>query len=141
MKFIMIVPILLMLSFTNIQAQKKVENNQTPKKVENKEVVVTLTDQTFDKFISKGVVVVDFWATWCRPCRMQAPINEEIAKEMGSKLKFGKLDTDQNRTTSQKYSIQYLPTLAIFKDGKLVEQLVGLQQKDVLVNAISKHLK
>ena len=133
MKFIMMIPVLFILTFTDFTGLKIVNKTE--------EAVITLNDQNFDKTIKKGVVLVDFWATWCRPCRMQAPIVEEIAKEMGKKIKVGKLDTDQNKALSQRYSVTYLPTLVIFKNGKIVEQFVGLQQKETLVNAINKHLK
>ena len=133
MKFIMLMPVLFVLTFTNMTGTKVSK--------ETDETVTTLNDQNFDKFIQKGVVLVDFWATWCRPCRMQAPIIEEIAKEMGKKFKAGKLDTDQNKQLAQRYNVMYLPTLVIFKDGKLMEQFVGLQQKETLVNAINKYLK
>lgn len=133
MKFLMLLPVLFVLTFTNLTG--------TGVESESEETVITLNSQNFDKTIQKGVVLVDFWATWCRPCRMQAPIVEEIAKEMGKKIKVGKLDTDQNKALAQRYNIMYLPTLVIFKNGKLVEQFVGLQQKEILVNAINKHLK
>lgn len=133
MKFILMLPVLFILAMTDLTGLKTV--NKTD------EAVITLNDQNFDKTIKKGVVLVDFWATWCRPCRMQGPIIEEIAKDMGKKIKVGKLDTDQNKALSQRYSVAYLPTLIIFKDGKIVEQFVGLQQKETLVNAIKKHLK
>ena len=133
MKFILMLPVLFILAVTDLTGLKTV--NKTD------EAVITLNDQNFDKTIKKGVVLVDFWATWCRPCRMQGPIIEEIATEMGKKIKVGKLDTDQNKALSQRYSVAYLPTLIIFKDGKIVEQFVGLQQKETLVNAIKKHLK
>jgi thioredoxin 1 len=133
MKLIMMIPVLFLFTLTDLTGFKPVNKTE--------ESVITLNDQNFDKTIKKGVVLVDFWATWCRPCRMQGPIVEEIAKEMGKKIKVGKLDTDQNKALSQRYSVTYLPTLVIFKNGKIVEQFVGLQQKETLVNAIKKHLK
>jgi len=133
MKFILMLPVLFILALTDLTGLKP--DNKT------EEAVITLNGQNFDKTIKKGVVLVDFWAAWCRPCRMQGPIIEEIAKEMGKKIKVGKLDTDQNKALSQRYSVAYLPTLIIFKNGKIVEQFVGLQQKETLVNAINKHLK
>jgi len=134
MKLIMMLPVLFIFTLTDITGLKIVSKT-------TEEAVITLNDQNFDKTIKKGVVLVDFWATWCRPCRMQGPIIEEIAKEMGKKIKVGKLDTDQNKSLSQRYNVAYLPTLVIFKDGKIVEQFVGLQQKETLVNAINKYLK
>ena len=104
-------------------------------------VVTVITDQNFDKTIKKGVVLVDFWAVWCRPCRMQAPIIEEIAKEYKGKAKMCKLDVDQNKIVSNKYNIVNIPTLMIFKDGKMVEKFVGMQQKAVITAALDKYVK
>jgi len=85
--------------------------------------------------------LVDFWAVWCRPCRMQAPIIEEIAKEYKGKAKMCKLDVDQNKIVSNKYNIVNIPTLMIFKDGKMVEKFVGMQQKAVITAALDKYVK
>ena len=102
--------------------------------------VVILTDQSFDKTVAKGIVLVDFWATWCGPCKVQGPIVEQIAKEMKGKVTVCKLDTDKNLKTSQRFEIQYLPTILIFKDGKVVDKLVGMTQKEALLNALKKVL-
>jgi thioredoxin 1 len=99
--------------------------------------VYILTDDNFDKTIKEGVVLVDFWATWCGPCRILSPIVEEIASETGKKAKIAKMDVDKNKITSYKYNIQYLPTVIIFKDGVSKYRFVGLQTKETLVNAIN----
>jgi len=99
--------------------------------------VFILTDDNFDKTIKEGVVLVDFWATWCGPCRILSPIVEEIASETGKKAKIAKMDVDKNKITSYKYNIQYLPTIIIFKDGVSKYRFVGLQDKETLVNAIN----
>lgn len=98
--------------------------------------VMIMTDKNFDATISKGIVMVDFYATWCGPCKVLSPIIEEIAQESSSDLKIGKMDTDKNAVTSVKYSIKYLPTVIIFKDGTPVYRVSGLQTKEALVNAI-----
>jgi thioredoxin 1 len=105
----------------------------------NKKVNV-ITDRSFGEFISKGVVIVDFWATWCKPCLLQAPIVEEIAEEMGDKVRFGKVDVDRNKQTAEMFEMPYIPTLIIFKDGKIMEQLQGLQKKEKLIEVLSKYL-
>ena len=102
--------------------------------------VEILNSDSFDGFIKKGISVVDFWATWCAPCRVQGPIVEDLAKEM-KKVKFGKLDVDKNRQVAMKYGIRGIPTLIIFKDGKVVEKVVGLHQKEDLKKIIEAHLK
>jgi thioredoxin 1 len=85
-------------------------------------------------------VLVDFWASWCGPCKMQAPIIEEIAKEYDGKAKVGKLEVDLNPQTAQSFQIMSIPTLAIFKDGKMVWQAVGLQSKAAIESELKSHL-
>lgn len=99
-----------------------------------------INDANFGEFISKGTTIVDFWATWCAPCRRQAPVIEELAGELGSKVRFGKMDVDRNKQTSEEMQILHLPTLVIFKDGKIMETYEGLQSKETVKNAIEKHL-
>lgn len=101
---------------------------------------ITLTDATFEKNIEKGVVLVDFWATWCGPCRRQAPIVEELANDFAGKVKVGKVDVDKNRSVSQKYIIRSIPTIIIFKDGKVMERLVGLRSKAELEKTLKIYL-
>jgi len=103
--------------------------------------VIHLTDGNFDAEISSGLVLVDFWATWCRPCRMQAPILEEINKEMNGKIKIAKLDIDKNRITTDRFGVMSIPTMILFKNGKMVNKFIGYTEKDVLIDAINKTLK
>jgi len=113
-------------------------NPKTKTKKDSKVKIVN--SASFDKYISKGVVVVDFWATWCAPCRIQGPIIEDLSKDM-KEVKFAKLDVDKNRQIAMKYGIRAIPTLIIFKDGKVAEKLIGLHQKEALKEKIIKHLK
>jgi len=98
--------------------------------------VLILTDDNFEKTIKDGIVLVDFWATWCGPCRILAPTIEEIASEIGNKAKIAKMDVDKNIISSNKYNLMYLPTIIIFKNGKPEYRYVGVQNKETLVNAI-----
>ncbi|MFZ4704918.1 MAG: thioredoxin [Bacteroidales bacterium] len=105
------------------------------------ENILTLTSDNFDQTISKGVVLVDFWATWCKPCKLQGPIVAEIATEYKGKLIVGKIDIDQNQNLATSYNIQSIPTLIIFVEGKEVETFVGLQSKSALQEILNKYVK
>lgn len=97
-----------------------------------------LTDKNFKEEVleAKIPVLVDLWTPWCGPCLMQGPIIEEVAKEFEGKIKVGKLNVDENRQTAMQYQIMSIPTLMIFKDGKVAERLVGVQSKEVLMEKI-----
>lgn len=104
---------------------------------------VEFTDANFKSEVLEATgkpVLVDFWAEWCGPCKMQGPIVEEIANEMGDKAKIGKLEVDLNPGTAQQFQILSIPTIAIFKDGKVVWQAVGLQQKQTIVKELQSHI-
>ena len=99
-----------------------------------------LTDANFDATIKKGVSLVDFWAEWCGPCKVVGPIINELADEQNGATNICKLDIDKNQVTAQKYGIQSIPTILIFKDGKPVEKLVGVKPKRVLMKALQSHI-
>ena len=103
---------------------------------------VEVTDSNFQNEVlnSATPVLIDFWAEWCGPCKMIAPRVEELAKEYDGKLKVGKVDVDSNQQVSMQFGIRSIPTLLIFKQGKVVDQLVGAVPKRMLVEKITKHL-
>ncbi len=104
---------------------------------------VTLTDQNFEAEVIKSdvPVLVDFWAPWCGPCKQQSPILEELAGELeGQPVKIAKLNVDENQAAAGQYGIMSIPTLAIFKNGAIAEQLVGLQAKEVLQEKLQAHM-
>lgn len=103
---------------------------------------VELTDANFDAEVLKSdkPVLVDFWAEWCGPCKMIAPIVDEIAKELDGKLKVGKVDVDNNQQIAMKFGIRSIPTLLIFKGGKVAEQLVGAIPKKNLLDKLTPHV-
>ncbi len=104
--------------------------------------LVEVTDSNFQTEVLKSdkPVLLDFWAEWCGPCKMIAPVVEELAKEYDGKLKVGKVDVDANQQTSMQYGIRSIPTLLIFKGGKVVDQLVGAVPKKMLAEKVAKHL-
>ncbi len=102
---------------------------------------VTLTDQTFEETVSKQpLMVVDFWAEWCGPCRMVSPIIEQLAHEYAGKVSFGKLNVDENPMVSNAFQIQSIPALLVFKKGKLVDGIIGAVPKLVIESKIKPHI-
>ena len=119
--------VLLLISFPS--------NSGLPQKITDN--VYQLTDQDFDQFTARGIVLVDFWAVWCGPCRLQSPIIDEIAQEIGQKAIIAKVNVDEAKITSARYRIQYIPTIIIFKDGNPVARFTGVQDKETLITAIN----
>ncbi|MDM5360006.1 thioredoxin [Peribacillus sp. ACCC06369] len=101
--------------------------------------IVNATDQTFTTDTSEGVVLVDFWAPWCGPCKMIAPVLQELDTEIGDTAKIVKVDVDENQETAGKFGVMSIPTLIVLKDGEVVDKVVGFQPKEALAELISKH--
>lgn len=104
--------------------------------------VLELNDSTFEAEVvnSSTPVLVDFWATWCGPCRKLGPVVDEIAESYDGKVKFVKVNVEESLETAKKYSISGLPSLLVFKNGEAVERMAGLMPKSTIISNIEKHL-
>lgn len=104
--------------------------------------ILNVSDSTFEEEVLKAPlpVLVDFWAEWCMPCRMIAPTVENIARTYGEKLRVAKMNVDENMKTPAKYGIRGIPTLLFFKNGELVETIVGVQPREKIVELLSRYL-
>ncbi|OKL38285.1 thioredoxin [Domibacillus mangrovi] len=101
--------------------------------------IVKATDQNFSTETGSGLVLADFWAPWCGPCKMIAPVLEELDSELGGKVKIVKLDVDENQQTAGKYGVMSIPTLILFKDGQPVDKVIGYQPKEALEELINRN--
>jgi len=104
------------------------------------DLVKEVNAETFGTIIAEGVTLVDFWAPWCGPCRMQAPILEELAGGIKGKVKIAKLNIDEAVDVAEQFGVQTIPTLILFKDGKEIRRFIGVQTKETLVGAISANM-
>ncbi len=104
------------------------------------EKVTELTNGMFENFIKEGLVLIDFFADWCMPCLMMAPVLEEVAENLSGKLKIGKVDVQENQSLASKHGVSSIPNFVLFKNGEVVEQFVGAIPAEELEEKISNHL-
>lgn len=116
-------------------AARKMKNMPVVAEHEN---IVTLTEANLQHQLKNGISLVDFWAAWCMPCKMMAPILNEVAEESNGKARICKLDVQQYHSVAAKYSVRNIPTLILFKDGKEINRFVGVKTKDFLLKEIAK---
>lgn len=133
--FIIIGALILALAVFYLFAKSKMKNIPVVKDSEN---ILTLTDKNFQHQTKNRTVLVDFWAGWCVPCRMMAPVLNNLAEELNGNAFVGKIDVEQYQGLAQKFKIRNIPTMVLFKDGKEVERFVGIKTKDFLIKQIEK---
>lgn len=137
MKITLIILISMIVTFVALRwiAMRKIKN--TPL-VADHEKILTLTDKNFQQQTKNRLVLVDFWAEWCAPCRMMAPILNEVAAELDGKAFVGKVDVQKYQELATKFKVRGIPTLILFKDGKEVNRFVGVKTKEFLLKEIGK---
>jgi thioredoxin 1 len=126
--------------------RKKLESlkheSYNKKGVEKMSSATEVKDSTFDDFVKANkIVIIDCWAPWCGPCRSLAPIIEDLAKEFEGKIVFGKLNTDENESIPMRFNISAIPTLLVFKNGEMVDRIVGAGNKEFMKAKFAKHLE
>lgn len=103
--------------------------------------ILTITDESFDTAVgSNGTVLVDFWAPWCGPCRMLGPVIEALSEDYAGRARVGKVNVDENEALAARFGIMSIPTVLIFKDGKLVEKSLGYRRKEEIAALLEKHI-
>lgn len=122
-------------AFLIISAKQKMKSL---KDVKDSEKIKILTDQNFQNKIKSGTVLVDFWAAWCMPCKMMAPVLNEVAEEAGDKVTIAKVNVDEQKATAAKFNIRSIPTLILFRNGKEVKRISGVKSKDYLLKELDR---
>jgi thioredoxin 1 len=123
--------------FTGLIIMARIRMKNIPM-VEDHKNILTLTDKNFQQQIKNRLVLVDFWASWCAPCRMMAPVLNDLADELNSDSRVGKVNIEQYQSLAQKFQVKNIPTLILFRNGKEINRFVGVKSKDFLVNQIQQ---
>ncbi len=114
------------------------KTKNTPE-VSKSDKILTLNNKSFTNATSKGTVLVDFWAPWCGPCKMIAPILNDVAEELDGEVKIGKVNVDHNQALAKKFKVRSIPTMLVFQDGIEVERIVGVKSKKALIKQLAKY--
>jgi len=137
MQTVLIVTGVLILSFFIFRAIAMAKIKNTPMVADHAKVL-TLTDQNFQQQTKNKVVLVDFWASWCAPCRMMAPVLNDVASELSGNSLVGKVDIEKFQSLAQKFKVRSIPTLILFKNGAEINRFVGIKSKEFLLKEIAK---
>ncbi len=127
--------LVVLIGFLIFNARQKMKNL---KDVRSSDKVKELTDQNFQNKIKTGMVLVDFWAAWCMPCKMMIPVLNEVAEEAGEKVTIAKVNVDEQKATAAKFGIRSIPTMILFQNGKEVKRIVGVKSKDYLLKEFDR---
>ncbi len=133
--FIIIASLILLFVVYSVYTMRKLKNM---KEVPQNEKIVTLTKTNFDHQVKNGLVLIDFWAGWCMPCKMLAPVINEVADEVNGVAKVGKVNVEVEKEIASRFSIRSIPTLILLKNGKEQKRFVGVKTKDFLVKQINQ---
>ncbi len=131
--FIVLGIIIVFITLLYIFAKRKLNNLEI---VTDSEKIITLTDKNFSVQSKNKIILVDFWASWCAPCRMMAPVLNDVSNELDSTAFVGKVDVEANQALASKYKVRSIPTMILFKNGVEVNRFVGVKNKDFLINKI-----
>ncbi|MEI6455042.1 MAG: thioredoxin [bacterium] len=133
--FIILGALVVLVAFLVISARKKMKSL---KSVKASDKIVTLTDQNFSSKIKSGAVLVDFWAEWCMPCKMQIPVLNEVAEEVNGKVTIAKLNIDDQKKTAATFKVRSIPTMILFRHGKEIHRFVGVKSRDYLLKELDR---
>jgi thioredoxin 1 len=125
------------MTFLILNARKRM---RSLKDVKDSDKVMVLTDQNFQNKIKTGTVLVDFWATWCMPCKIMVPVLNEVAEEMDGKVTIAKLDVDAQKSTAARFGIRSIPTMILFRNGKEVKRITGVKTRDYLLKELDRRM-
>jgi thioredoxin 1 len=129
--------LLLLITFLVVRAKKQMS---LLKDVQDSDRVRILTDQSFAGTVKSGAVLVDFWASWCMPCKLMVPVLNELAEETGGKVTIAKLNVDEAKATASRFGVRSIPTMILFKNGKEIHRFVGVKTKDYLLRELDRRL-
>ncbi|MEI7500571.1 MAG: thioredoxin [Bacteroidota bacterium] len=129
--------LLVLVGFFILKARQKMKSI---KNVKESDKIKILTDQNFQNKIKTGIVLVDFWAAWCMPCKLMAPVLNDVAEETNGKVTIAKVNVDEQKATAAKFGIRSIPTMILFQNGKEVKRIVGVKTKDYLLKEFDRRI-